>query len=102
MHILVDCENVQRAWSELLVPAKFKYSMYLFAPQDMGMRTPLDKLHLINNPCKLQWIPTRHGVKDALDIQLSSVLGAIICKNPYDSFIIVSNDKIFRTLCQFG
>lgn len=92
---------VQVVSSRLLILTKM--IMFLFFYSGTCNTVPFEAVSFITRKnAKYKSICVKNGTKDALDFQLSSVLGYMISiKKNAAKYYIVSNDKGFDCLCTF-
>ena len=100
---LIDYENTKGAGLEGLEELTAEDTVYLFYSENANTLT--FRLHARINECKARFhfVDVGVGSRNALDFQLSTWLGYLICKGlgQKQYFYIVSKDKGFGSVCSF-
>lgn len=98
----IDYENVGPSGIEILYDIGKGDYVFIFY-SDECKTVPFEAVSYISRKnAKYKSICVENGTKDALDFQLSSVLGYMISvKKRAAKYYIVSNDKGFDCLCYF-
>lgn len=88
---LVDSENIGASWTQLLPGVSEEDRMYVFYT-DKSPYISYDNLLQVIAYCKIPVFCKCFEGKNALDFQLVSELGFMLCKDPEAEFLIVSDD----------
>lgn len=102
---LIDTENIPIKWIQLL-ESEENDEVLLFRLGDSNNKNYIsfdDLVNINNKNLSIDIIECFHGKPkmNALDFQLSSYLGFLICNHPHDKFIIYSNDTGFEPMIEF-
>lgn len=92
--ILVDTENVQNRWFELLRGLRQKDKIIVFYTENHSKKLQ-DYLEVSKGGKRLRWVECISG-ENALDYQLLGVLSYLIYIHPKAEYIIYSNDKGYQ------
>lgn len=92
--ILVDTENVQNRWFELLGNLREKDKIIVFYTENHSKKLQ-DYLEVSKGGKRLRWVECISG-EDALDYQLLGVLSYLIYIHPKADYTIYSNDKGYQ------
>ena len=92
--ILVDTENVQNRWFELLGDLREKDKIIVFYTENHSKKLQ-DYLEVSKGGKRLRWVECKTG-ENALDYQLLGVLSYLIYIHPKAKYIIYSNDKGYQ------
>lgn len=98
---LVDSENVGSVWLELLPDLDKKDRIIIFYTEN-SPHFAVDSARLITEykSCDITWKKCFTG-NNALDFQLVSQLGYLLCKSPKDAYVILSNDTGYDAAVKF-
>lgn len=92
--ILVDTENVQNRWFELLRGLREKDKIIVFYTENHSKKLQ-DYLEVSKGGKRLRWVECISG-ENALDYQLLGVLSYLIYIHPKAEYTIYSNDKGYQ------
>lgn len=92
--ILVDTENVQNRWFELLRGLKEKDKIIVFYTENHSKKLQ-DYLEVSKGGKRLRWVECISG-ENALDYQLLGVLSYLVYIHPKAEYVIYSNDKGYQ------
>ena len=97
---LVDSENVGESWIDLLNSNNEEGRFLIFYTRNSPRIDYEHLISLINASNALEFIPCYEG-SNALDFQLVSYLGYLLCSEQETEMIIVSNDTGFDAVVKF-
>lgn len=90
---LVDFENVNSAGMSGVQKLSKEDKVYIFYTANAASLSFAAHLYLLSSPAEIIYYNVSVGAKNALDFQLSSFLGYLICQGQEKQFYIISNDK---------
>ncbi|MBO7690972.1 MAG: hypothetical protein J6T14_09115 [Clostridia bacterium] len=98
---LIDYENVKLAGLKGIENLQKEDVVFLFYSENANTLT--FSMHRKINACKAQFNLTevKTGKANALDFQLVTYLGYLIAMAPKNNYFVVSQDKGFKSACQF-
>ncbi len=97
---LVDSENVNDAWVQLLPKLERRDRIIVFHTKNSPHFTTESASQMADFQSRLTWEKCFTGT-NGLDFQLVSRLGYLICKKPKATFVIVSNDTGFDAAIKY-
>lgn len=97
---LIDSENVNDAWVELLPVLDCEDKIIVFYTDKSPHMCYQNVITLLNNEKKIEFIKCFEG-NNALDFQLVTELGYMLCDEPENSYVIVSNDTGFDAIVKY-
>lgn len=97
---LIDSENVNDAWVELLPVLDHEDQIIVFYTDKSPHMCYQNVIALLNNDKKVEFIKCFEG-NNALDFQLVTELGYLLCSAPKQTYIIVSNDTGFDAIVKY-
>ncbi|MCM1329649.1 MAG: PIN domain-containing protein [Ruminococcus sp.] len=90
---LVDFENVTSAGISGIQRLTEEDKVYIFYTVNASNMSFAAHMNLLSSPAEVIYYNVTSGGKNALDFQLASFLGYLICKGEDKDFYIISNDK---------
>lgn len=97
---LVDTENVQFHWLDLLDKCSSKDKIIIYCTKKTGAVKYSIVQKLVSFKGKIEFSECNCGSPNALDFQLVAELGFMAGKKPKEDYIIVSNDRGFDVVIQ--
>lgn len=97
---LIDSENVNDAWVELLPVLDHEDQIIVFYTDKSPHMCYQNVIALLNNDKKVEFIKCFEG-NNALDFQLVTELGYMLCSAPKYTYVIVSNDTGFDAIVKY-
>lgn len=97
---LIDSENVNDAWVDLLPVLDCEDEIIVFYTDKSPHMCYQNVIALINNEKKITFIKCFEG-NNALDFQLVTELGYMLCATPENTYVIVSNDTGFDAIVKY-
>ena len=97
---LIDSENVNDAWVELLPVLDHEDQIIVFYTDKSPHMCYQNVIALLNNDKKVEFIKCFEG-NNALDFQLVTELGYMLCNAPKQAYVIVSNDTGFDAIVKY-
>lgn len=97
---LIDSENVNDAWVDLLPVLECGERIIVFYTDKSPHMCYQNVIALLQNEREIQFIKCFEG-NNALDFQLVSELGYMLCDMPECEYIIVSNDTGFDAIVKY-
>jgi hypothetical protein len=100
---LIDYENTKGAGLEGIEELTAEDTVYLFYSENANTLTFKMYDRISNAKARFQFIDVGVGTRNALDFQLTTWLGYLVCKGlgQKQYFYIVSQDKGFGSVCRF-
>lgn len=98
---LVDFENVSSAGISGIQKLTKEDKVYIFYTVNASNMSFAAHLNLLSSPAEVVYYNVASGGKNALDFQLASFLGYLICQGKEKKFCIISNDRGFEYVKTF-
>ncbi|MCM1023287.1 MAG: PIN domain-containing protein [Prevotella sp.] len=98
---LVDFENVSSAGISGIQKLTKEDKVYIFYTVNAANMSFAAHLNLLSSPAEVVYYNVASGGKNALDFQLASFLGYLICQGREKKFCIISNDRGFEYVKTF-
>lgn len=98
---LVDFENVTSAGISGIQKLTKEDKVYIFYTVNASSMSFAAHLNLLSSPAEVVYYNVASGGKNALDFQLASFLGYLICQGKEKKFCIISNDRGFEYVKTF-
>ncbi|MEZ3453481.1 MAG: hypothetical protein K1W17_03830 [Oscillospiraceae bacterium] len=98
---LVDFENVSSAGISGIQKLTKEDKVYIFYTVNASNMSFAAHLNLLSSPAEVVYYNVASGGKNALDFQLASFLGYLICQGKDKKFCIISNDRGFEYVKTF-
>lgn len=98
---LVDFENVSSAGISGIQKLTKDDKVYIFYTVNASSMSFAAHLNLLSSPAEVVYYNVASGGKNALDFQLASFLGYLICQGKEKKFCIISNDRGFEYVKTF-
>ena len=98
---LVDFENVSSAGISGIQKLTKEDKVYIFYTVNASNMSFAAHLNLLSSPAEVVYYNVASGGKNALDFQLASFLGYLICQGQEKKFCIISNDRGFEYVKTF-
>ncbi|MDE7279972.1 MAG: hypothetical protein K2N26_09645, partial [Oscillospiraceae bacterium] len=98
---LVDFENVSSAGISGIQKLTKDDKVYIFYTVNASNMSFAAHLNLLSSPAEVVYYNVASGGKNALDFQLASFLGYLICQGKEKKFCIISNDRGFEYVKTF-
>lgn len=98
---LVDFENVSSAGISGIQKLAKEDKVYIFYTVNASNMSFAAHLNLLSSPAEVVYYNVASGGKNALDFQLASFLGYLICQGHEKKFCIISNDRGFEYVKAF-
>ncbi|MDE7303266.1 MAG: hypothetical protein K2N60_08135 [Oscillospiraceae bacterium] len=98
---LVDFENVSSAGISGIQKLTKEDKVYIFYTVNASNMSFAAHLNLLSSPAEVVYYNVASGGKNALDFQLASFLGYLICQGKEKKFCIISNDRGFEYVKAF-
>lgn len=98
---LVDFENVSSAGISGIQKLTKEDKVYIFYTANAANMSFTAHLNLLSSPAEVIYYNVSSGGKNALDFQLSSFLGYLICQGKEKNFCIISNDRGYEYVKTF-
>lgn len=98
---LVDFENVSSAGISGIQKLTKEDKVYIFYTVNASNMSFAAHLNLLSSPAEVVYYNVASGGKNALDFQLASFLGYLICQGHEKKFCIISNDRGFEYVKAF-
>ena len=100
-YYLIDYENVSAAGLDMVDQLSQDDTVCIFYSKHSDSLTFELYLQLQNSQAEIILEKVETGGKNALDFQLSSYLGYLICEHQKDQYLIITKDKGFQSLAEF-
>lgn len=98
---LVDFENVSSAGLSGIQKLTKEDKVYIFYTVNASNMSFAAHMNLLSSPAEVTYYNVASGGKNALDFQLASFLGYLICQGKEKKFCIISNDRGFEYVKTF-
>ena len=98
---LVDFENVNSPGIAGIQKLTKEDKVYIFYTANASSMSFAAHLNLLSSPAEVVYYNVSSGGKNALDFQLSSFLGYLICQGKEKRFCIISNDRGYEYVKNF-
>ncbi len=98
---LVDFENVTSAGISGVQKLTKEDKVYIFYTANAANMSFAAHLNLLSSPAEIIYYNVSSGGKNALDFQLSSFLGYLICQGKEKQFYIISGDRGYEHVRSF-
>lgn len=98
---LIDFENVNSAGISGIQKLTKEDKVYIFYTANASNMSFAAHLNLLSSPAEVVYYNVSSGGKNALDFQLSSFLGYLICQGKEKNFFIISNDRGYEYVKNF-
>lgn len=98
---LIDFENVNSAGISGIQKLTKEDKVYIFYTANAANMSFAAHLNLLSSPAEVVYYNVSSGGKNALDFQLSSFLGYLICQGKEKNFFIISNDRGYEYVKSF-
>ncbi len=98
---LVDFENVSSAGLSGIQKLTKEDKVYIFYTVNASNMSFAAHMNLLSSPAEITYYNVASGGKNALDFQLASFLGYLICQGKEKKFCIISNDRGFEYVKTF-
>ena len=98
---LIDYENVSASGLDGLETLTQADVVYIFYTENADRLTFSAHRRLIESKAQIRYYKVESGTKNALDFQLVTYLGYLICGAPSESYYIISKDNGFDSVLNF-
>lgn len=98
---LIDFENVSSAGISGIQKLTKDDKVYIFYTVNASNMSFAAHMNLLSSPAEVTYYNVASGGKNALDFQLASFLGYLICQGKEKKFCIISNDRGFEYVKTF-
>lgn len=98
---LVDFENVTSGGLAGVQQLTKDDKVYIFYTANAANMSFAAHLNLLSSPAEVIYYNVSSGCKNALDFQLSSFMGFLICSNADSEYYIISNDNGYEHVRKF-